>query len=70
MEKETLRWADLLAVWLIEFVNLRLAIRASGGAVDATVLPLAHDHVVLEDVEQTSHLREDQYTRALHLQLG
>ena len=39
-----------------------------GIAVNATVLVPVHDHVVLEDVQDTRHLREDEHAMPLLLE--
>mmetsp|Transcript_4036 Transcript_4036/g.14085 ORF Transcript_4036/g.14085 Transcript_4036/m.14085 type:complete len:240 (+) Transcript_4036:1586-2305(+) len=49
-------------------VDRVLAVLPGRVPVDPAVLMLAVDHVILEDVEQTRHLREDQHARAFFFQ--
>ncbi len=61
---------EFLTVWHIEFVDLSLAVLVRGVPIEATVLERAPETVVLEYVKTTTHLTEEQHSRALLLHFG
>ena len=59
---------ELLRVLRIVLAHARLAILLTRGSVDATVLELPKQAIILENIQRASHLREDQHATVLRLE--
>mmetsp|Transcript_34075 Transcript_34075/g.73803 ORF Transcript_34075/g.73803 Transcript_34075/m.73803 type:complete len:464 (-) Transcript_34075:575-1966(-) len=59
---------ELLRVWRVVSVDAFLPVLSRGVSVDPAVLVPPEEHVVLQDIEQTGHLREDQHAGSLLLE--
>ena len=59
----------LFTVGLVEALNGTLTVFVVGVTVNTAVVVPTHDHQVLQDVKDTSHLRKDEHSRTAFLEL-